>query len=81
MIIITQYAISLKSAVENVGVDYTYTVQDTIANETLERSNKMFFTDGLEGLASPNWGDAELCAAVAVRLGVAPESVVMASTE
>lgn len=79
MITIRQYAIDPRTAVDNVRVEYDYTVHDPIANEDIVRGGFAYLTDGAGALSDAKWGNDELCAAVATRLGVAPESVAMAS--
>lgn len=81
MLYIRHYAIDPKLATENVRVEYTYAVYDTIAKEDIGRGGYASLTDGSGALADAKWGNDELCAALAEKLGVDPASVTIAVPE
>jgi hypothetical protein len=81
MLYIRHYAIDPKLATENVRVEYTYAVYDAIAKEDIGRGGITMLTDGAGGLADAKWGNDELCAALAEKLGVDVASVAIAAPE
>lgn len=81
MVTIRHYAIDPKAATDNVRLEYAYTVFDAIANEPILRGGYASLTDGMGALAAPNWGDADLCGALAALLNVAASDVSIATPE
>lgn len=81
MIYIRYYAIDPKLALDNVRVEYTYTVFDAIANEDIGRGGYASLTDEAGALSDPKWGNDELCAALAELLGVDAATVAIATPE
>lgn len=77
MITITQYAITPRTS--EVRVEYTYLVRDSIANQDIERGNAALLGDGAGKLADAKWGNEELAAALAERLGVDAALVTVAA--
>jgi hypothetical protein len=77
MITITGYSVDPVANV--VHVDYTYNVQDTVANEPIPRINDASLSQTVPPLNVPNWSDTDLCDALATLLGQPQGSVVMAT--
>jgi negative regulator of sigma E activity len=76
MITITGYSVDPIANV--VHVDYTYNVQDAVANEPIPRINDATLSQAVPPLNVPNWSDTDLCSALDAALGQPAGSCVMA---
>lgn len=76
-IIITSYAVD--PVANTVSTNYTYTVQDTVANQPIQRINDAVLSQTVPPLNTPSWSDTDLCNALATYLGQPQGSVEMAT--
>ena len=76
-ITITSYYVT--PAEDSVAVEYVYFIADAIAGSDIRRTGNEQLSQTNAPLDTPDWTDADLCAALATRLGVAASDVVMAA--
>jgi len=64
---------------DSVAVEYTYFIFDPIVDAEIKRTGNEQLSETNAPLDKPDWTDADLCAALATRLGVPASDVVMAA--
>lgn len=77
MIEIVRYAIEQRTL--DVHVEYEYTITDEVMNEEIVRRSSIVLSQTVAPLDAPDWGDGDLCAALATAINQPIGSVVMAS--
>jgi hypothetical protein len=76
-ILITRYVVD--PVANTVQVDYSYTIQDTVANQPIPRIAQAALSQTVPPLNAPNWSDTDLCNTLATFLGQPQGSVEMAT--
>lgn len=76
MITIVRYMIEQRSL--NVDVEYEYEITDEVMGERILRRSSATLSQKVAPLDAPDWGDAELCAALATAIKQDPATVQMA---
>jgi hypothetical protein len=76
---IAQYTIMQTTL--NVVVEYEYSLDDPIAGGQVVRRSMHVLSQLVAPLDAPDWGDAELCAALATAIGQPVESVEMSTPD
>lgn len=64
---------------DSVAVEYVYFIPDPIVGDEIKRTGNEQLSETNAPLDKPDWTDADLCAALATRLGVPASDVVMAA--
>ena len=64
---------------DSVAVEYVYFIADPIVGSEIKRTGNEQLSETNAPLDKPDWTDADLCSALATRLGVSASDVVMAA--